>query len=174
MLVYVVLWYYWILSNISYFVFVKPFKDFEKQLKIRRRVMMNSRGILRQPSPTKKRNLTTHLVNVKQTHPNVRLIDHNHVNNSENLLNGIDEKSKYCVKEMNSTKRVVKRLEQLKNLTIKPPTTTAELSPRTKVIVTEKVNPLVAQPALSNNLCLEFGIKDIFHIFFLICINHFI
>lgn len=129
---------------------------------------MNARGILRQPSPTKKRNLTTQLINVKQPHHNVHLIDHNHVNDSENLLNRIDEKSKYCVTEMNSTKRVVRKLEHLKNLAIKPPTTTAELTPRTKNIVTEKV--IFYFPRTFKQFVSKTSEKAIFHILF-VCVT---
>lgn len=100
---------------------------------------MNARGILRKTSPTKKRNLTTHLGNVKQSQRNTHLIDHNHDIDSENANKDFDDKYKYSKSAINSTKRVVQKLEHLKKLTIKPSTSTAELSPRTKVIVTEKV-----------------------------------
>lgn len=99
--------------------------------------MMNSRGILRS-SPTKKRNLSAHLINTKQSNQNVRLIDHNHV--CESVFSGFEEKPKYNVCEVNTTKRVARKLEHLKKLHMQPTTGPVELSPRTKVIVTEKVS----------------------------------
>lgn len=103
---------------------------------------MESRGILRKSSPIKKRNLSTQLLSVKRTSEatNARLIDHNRASFDENFHSNIDNGCKYKVSKINTTSKVEKKLEQLKNFNAKIATIPTELSPRSKVFATEKVN----------------------------------
>lgn len=103
---------------------------------------MNCKGILRKTSPIKKRNLTTQLVNTRQSTDNVRVIDHNHANDSidydeNSFIFGVDS-TKYQYSTIHSTQRTIKKIEDLKNLTGEN-ATLANLSPYSKGIVTEKV-----------------------------------
>lgn len=101
---------------------------------------MNCKGILRKTSPIRKRNISTHLVNVKQTTDNVRLIDHNHANDIGDSFDGFDSgiNTKYQFSTINTTQKTKNKLQQLKNLTVKD-ATLANLSPRSKGVVAEKV-----------------------------------
>lgn len=103
---------------------------------------MNCKGILRKTaSPIRKRNLSTHLVNARQTIDNVQLIDHNHVSDSgDRFDDGFHSRisTKYQISTINTTQKTKNKLQQLKNLTLKD-ATLAELSPRSKGVVAEKV-----------------------------------
>lgn len=98
---------------------------------------MNCKGILRKtPSAVvTKRNISTHLVNGRQRIDNVQLIDHNHLSNSGDSF---ETDNKYQSSRINTTQKKKDRLEQLRNLTVKDQTL-AELSPRSKGVVAEKV-----------------------------------
>lgn len=101
---------------------------------------MNCKGILRKTtSPIRKRNLSTHLVNTRpnRTIDNVQLIDHNHVSDSDDSFD-IGISNKYQFSTINTTQKTKNKLQQLRNLSVKD-ATLAELSPRSKGVVAEKV-----------------------------------
>lgn len=99
---------------------------------------MDCKGILRRTtSPIKKRNLSTHLVNASKTIGSVQLIDHNHVNDSDDSFD-IGINNKYQFSTINTTQKTKNKLQQLRHLTVKD-ATLAELSPRSKGVVAEKV-----------------------------------
>lgn len=101
---------------------------------------MNCKGILRKTSPIKKRNTTTQFVNDGPTSDNIRqIIDHNHANGGGVSFDGTNAASKkYQVSTINTTQKIQTKLQRLKNLTVND-ATLAELSPRSKCFVTEKV-----------------------------------
>lgn len=102
---------------------------------------MNCKGILRKSSPKtspiKKRNLSTQMVNERRTIDTVRSIDHNHANIVDESINNVA--SKYQFSTIHTTQKKINKLQYLKNLSIKD-ATLAELSPRSKGAVAEKVN----------------------------------
>lgn len=101
---------------------------------------MNCKGILRKTSPIKKRNISTNVENGKPNIENVRLIDHNHANGVNDSFGPFNDKgiSKYQFSTINTTQKKQNKIQYLKNLTVKE-ATLADLSPRSKVVVAEKV-----------------------------------
>lgn len=105
---------------------------------------MNHKGILRKTSPIKKRNASTHFVNDGHTSNNIRqIIDHNHANGVGDSFDGFESgtntaSKKYQFSTINTTQNMQNRLQRLKNLTVND-ATLAELSPRSKGFVAEKV-----------------------------------
>lgn len=99
---------------------------------------MDCKGILRKTtSPIKKRNISTHLVNARQTIDSIQLIDHNHANDTDDSFD-IGINTKYQFSTINTTQKTKNKLQKLRNFSVKD-ATLAELSPRSKGVVAEKV-----------------------------------